>query len=153
MSWCLFRFEKVGLTVDLRSCVSSCTKQQGITPAYPQGGCYGLQGENPVIKQCVVLFRCVCVCADSLSKGSGFYPVSVLCSHSVERAVKGTLFPHGADREPLQHTGEMERERPSVSAGVGWGVIELVEADGCGEGPSMCTSASHNISALAGPTI
>lgn len=102
---------------------------------------------------CCVISMCVCVCAQTLSKGSGFYPVSVLCSHSVERAVKGTLFPHGADREPLQHTGEMERERPSVSAGVGWGVIELVEADGCGEGPSMCTSASHNISALAGPTI
>ncbi|KAK2851042.1 hypothetical protein Q5P01_007318 [Channa striata] len=71
------------------------------------------------------------------------------------RAVKGTLFPPAADREPLQHTGGAEKETLCVCMRTEGRemAIDPNEGDGSGEGPTMCTSAFHNISAFSDLTI
>lgn len=98
--------------------------------------------------------RCVCVCRLSFQ---GKWLLS--CVRSVQplgpRAVKGTLFPPAADRDPLQHTGGAEKETLFVCM---WTegremAIDPKEGDGNGEGPNMCTSASHNISAFSDLTL
>lgn len=115
--------------------VSRCTKQLGLTPAFPRESvtvsrvkrsCHetgwasvGVWGSVCVCtwKSVLCLRSSVDVCVDSLSKGSGFYPVSVQRSHLVGEQWKGHYsLQQQTDREPLQHTGGTERERPSVSA-------------------------------------
>lgn len=155
----------------LRLCVSCCTKQLSLTPAFPResatvsrvkGSCHNTGWVSVCgcvcvhMKYCVVsLHLCGCVCRLSFQ---GKWLLS--CVRSVQplgqRAVKGTLFPPAAaDREPLQHTGGAERETLCVCM---WTegremAIDPKEGDGNGKGPSMCTSAFHNISNFSDLTI
>lgn len=120
------------LTVDLRLCVSCCTKQLSLTPAFPRdsatvsrvkGSCHKTGWVNVCGCVCVRTWNtmlCLCtyvgVCADSLSKGSGFYPVSVQCSHLVKEQWKGHYSLQQQQTESPFSTPEGLRERPSVSA-------------------------------------
>ncbi|KAK2897978.1 hypothetical protein Q8A73_014358 [Channa argus] len=56
-----------------------------------------------------------------------------------QRAVKGTLFPPAADREPLQHTGGTEKETLCVCMRTEGRemAIDPGEGDGNGEGPTI----------------
>lgn len=116
--------------VNLRLCISCCTKQQGLTPAFPRVSVTVSVSwwKDPVIKWaervCVGVctwksVMCLCtyvdVCVDSLSKGSGFYPVSIQCSHLVEELWKGHYSLQQQTESPFS-TPEGQRERPSVSA-------------------------------------
>lgn len=63
-------------------------------------------------------------------------------------------FQQQTDKEPLQHTGGAMRETLSLCI---WTegremAIDFNDSDGNGKGPSMYTSASHNISAFTGLT-